>query len=96
MNGPRVGAASITDKFGNHYMSCPACTGSGCLACARSGRILTHPIHPAPSYIPGTYIAAASVPGHINHVAPATLPDRERTLQVDIDGDGIIPPLNLL
>lgn len=82
MNGPRVGAFSITDKAGLHYMACPSCGASGCPACASSGRIQILPLHPAPSYLPGTYISSASIPGHVNHIAPASPADIARTFAI--------------
>ena len=88
MSGPRVGAFSITDKEGKHYIVCSACQGKGCPACGKSGLISTR--RPHSSFLPGT-LAPSPVSGHLNRIPQATLSDRERTLQVDIDGDGIVP-----
>jgi hypothetical protein len=71
MPGPRVGAFSITDKAGVHYMACPACGSTGCPACGASGRVPTFPLVRAAFYQPGTYVPATPVPGHVNHVAQA-------------------------
>jgi hypothetical protein len=57
--------------------------------------LATHDVRRSPVRLPHRYLPSSPtpytpVPGHVNHIAPATTPDIERTLQIDVDGDGII------
>ena len=93
MNGPRIGAVTITDKEGIHYKVCPVCLNAGCPSCHQTGRVRIHPVRPVSSFHPGTVVASPALPGHTNHLAPSLVADLENTWQVDIDGDGKVSTL---
>ena len=47
------------------------------------------PIHHI--FMPSAPAPHSPAKGHVNHIPQATVPEQERTYQVDIDGDGVIP-----
>jgi hypothetical protein len=88
MAGPLVGAVSITDQHGRHFVVCSACQGKGCPACHNKGCVAKFSTHA--SFRPDVLAHPEPVSGHVNLIRQATNDETERTSGVDLDGDGSI------